>query len=94
VISFFQVLEEHCCENPFSNLRIGQKVRARIVAEHSGKSGRSVKWELSVKPSVLNGMLYQTLSSFPFHIYATASFLFKYRYILLVFLLIWDVLVS
>ncbi|KAM0907254.1 hypothetical protein ACQ4PT_016250 [Festuca glaucescens] len=50
-----EVLEEHCCENPFSNLRIGQKVQARIVAEHSGKSGRNLKWELSVKPSVLKG---------------------------------------
>ncbi|XP_047065706.1 rRNA biogenesis protein RRP5 [Lolium rigidum] len=50
-----EVLEEHCCENPFSNLRIGQKIQARIVAEHSGKSGRNLKWELSVKPSVLKG---------------------------------------
>jgi rRNA biogenesis protein RRP5 len=71
---FFQVLEEHCCENPFSNLRIGQKIQARIVAEHSGKSGRNLKWELSVKPSVLKGMLYQNLSVCPFHVYATASF--------------------
>ncbi|CAM0905650.1 unnamed protein product [Alopecurus aequalis] len=52
-IHITEVLEEHCCENPFSKLRIGQKVHARIVAEHSAKSGRNLKWELSIKPSVL-----------------------------------------
>lgn len=49
-----EVLEENCSENPFSKLRIGQKLHARIVAEHSAKSGRNLRWELSVKPSVLN----------------------------------------
>ena len=94
MICFFQVLEEHCCENPFSKLRIGQKVHARIVAEHSAKSGRNLKWELSIKPSVLRGMMYRSLSICPSHIYATASFQFNHRYILLVFIMICDDLVS
>uniref|UniRef100_A0ACD5U8W5 Uncharacterized protein n=1 Tax=Avena sativa TaxID=4498 RepID=A0ACD5U8W5_AVESA len=48
-----EVLDENCSDNPFSKLRIGQKVHARIVAEHSAKRSRNLKWELSVKPSVL-----------------------------------------
>lgn len=69
-ICFSQVLEEDCSEHPFSKLKIGQKVHARIVAqaEHSAKTGRNLKWELSIKPSLLKGRLYQNLSVCPFHI--------------------------
>ncbi|KAL6845670.1 hypothetical protein ACP4OV_024493 [Aristida adscensionis] len=50
-----EVLEEDCIDHPFSKLRIGQKLNARIVAEaeSSGKSGKKFKWELSIRPSML-----------------------------------------
>ncbi|WVZ62324.1 hypothetical protein U9M48_012085 [Paspalum notatum var. saurae] len=56
-IHITEVLEEDSAEHPFSKLRIGQKLTARIVAEAepSGKTGKNFKWELSVKPSVLKG---------------------------------------
>lgn len=56
-IHITEVLEDDCSEHPFSKLRIGQKIHARIVAqaEHSANSGRKLKWELSIRPSVLQG---------------------------------------
>lgn len=56
-IHITEVLEEDSAEHPFSKLRIGQKLNARIVAEAEpfGKSGKNSKWELSIRPSVLNG---------------------------------------
>ncbi|CAA7399281.1 unnamed protein product [Spirodela intermedia] len=42
-------------ENPFSSLRVGQILRARIVAknQHSIKSRKGGRWELSLRPSLL-----------------------------------------
>ncbi|TKW31046.1 hypothetical protein SEVIR_2G079200v4 [Setaria viridis] len=56
-IHITEVLEEDSAERPFSKLRIGQKLTARIVAEAepSGKNGKNFKWELSIRPSMLKG---------------------------------------
>ncbi|KAL6599504.1 hypothetical protein ACP70R_045641 [Stipagrostis hirtigluma subsp. patula] len=56
-IHITEVLEEDCMDHPFSKLRIGQKLSARIVAEAepSRKSGKSFNWELSIRPSMLKG---------------------------------------
>lgn len=64
-IHITEVLEDDSTEHPFGKLRIGQKVHARIVAEaeHSGKSGKNFKWELSIKPSLLKGELEELTSS-------------------------------
>ncbi|KAM3406782.1 hypothetical protein ACQJBY_000696 [Aegilops geniculata] len=63
-IHITEVLEEDCSEHPFSKLKIGQKVHARIVAqaEHSAKTGRNLKWELSIKPSLLKDLEESTAS--------------------------------
>ncbi|XP_062219315.1 rRNA biogenesis protein RRP5 isoform X2 [Phragmites australis] len=54
-IHITEVLEEDSDEHPFSKLKIGQMISARIVAEAepSGKSGKNFKWELSIRPSKL-----------------------------------------
>ncbi|EMS48920.1 rRNA biogenesis protein rrp5 [Triticum urartu] len=64
-IHITEVLEEDCSEHPFSKLKIGQKVHARIVAqaEHSAKTGRNLKWELSIKPSLLKADLEESTAS-------------------------------
>ncbi|VAH01605.1 unnamed protein product [Triticum turgidum subsp. durum] len=64
-IHITEVLEEDCSEHPFSKLKIGQKVHARIVAqaEHSAKTGRNLKWELSIKPSLLKADLEESTTS-------------------------------
>ncbi|KAF8768533.1 hypothetical protein HU200_007543 [Digitaria exilis] len=56
-IHITEVLEEESAENPFSQLKIGQMLTARIVAEAepSGKSGKVFKWELSIRSSMLKG---------------------------------------
>ncbi|ONM52181.1 Ribosomal protein S1-like1 [Zea mays] len=56
-IHITEILEEDSAEHPFSELRIGQKLTARIVseAEPSGKSGKKFKWELSIRPCIVNG---------------------------------------
>ncbi|XP_066389622.1 rRNA biogenesis protein RRP5-like [Miscanthus floridulus] len=56
-IHITEVLEEDSDEHPFSKLRIGQKLTARIVAEAepSGKSGKNFKWELSIRPCIVKG---------------------------------------
>ncbi|CAN6203351.1 unnamed protein product [Urochloa humidicola] len=56
-IHITEVLEEDSADHPFNELRIGQKLTARIVAEAepSGKNGKNFKWELSIRPSVLKG---------------------------------------
>ncbi|CAN6171331.1 unnamed protein product [Urochloa humidicola] len=56
-IHITEVLEEESADHPFSELRIGQKLTARIVAEAepSGKNGKNFKWELSIRPSMLKG---------------------------------------
>ena len=44
-------------ENPLNSLRIGHKVKARIIASHqqSVKPGMGNRWELSLRPSLLEG---------------------------------------
>ncbi|CAD6220662.1 unnamed protein product [Miscanthus lutarioriparius] len=56
-IHITEVLEEDSDVHPFSKLRIGQKLTARIVAvaEPSGKSGKNFKWELSIRPCIVKG---------------------------------------
>uniref|UniRef100_A0A0D9WWN1 Protein RRP5 homolog n=1 Tax=Leersia perrieri TaxID=77586 RepID=A0A0D9WWN1_9ORYZ len=56
-IHITEVFDDDSSDCPFSEFRIGQSVQARIVAEaeHSGKSGKNFKWELSIRPSLLQG---------------------------------------
>ncbi|XP_015695265.2 rRNA biogenesis protein RRP5 [Oryza brachyantha] len=58
-IHITEVFDDDSTDCPFSKHRIGQTVQARIVAEaeHTGKSGKNSKWELSIRPSLLQGGL-------------------------------------
>ncbi|KAF0907052.1 hypothetical protein E2562_014658 [Oryza meyeriana var. granulata] len=58
-IHITEVFDNDSSDCPFSKLRIGQSVQARIVAEaeRSGKSCKNSKWELSIRPSLLQGGL-------------------------------------
>nr|BAC79783.2 putative pre-rRNA processing protein RRP5 [Oryza sativa Japonica Group]BAD31015.1 putative pre-rRNA processing protein RRP5 [Oryza sativa Japonica Group] len=58
-IHITEVFDDDSNDCPFSELQIGRSVQARIVAEaeHSGKGGKNSKWELSIRPSLLQGGL-------------------------------------
>ncbi|KAG9134768.1 hypothetical protein Leryth_001080 [Lithospermum erythrorhizon] len=49
-----EVIEGSAVEKPFSNFKIGQTTKARIVyIDKTQKSGQGFRWELSIKPSLL-----------------------------------------
>ncbi|KAJ0982713.1 hypothetical protein J5N97_010968 [Dioscorea zingiberensis] len=52
-----EVDDDHSVDNPFSKFRIGEFLKAQIVAKPhlSGKSGKTCQWELSVRPSLFAG---------------------------------------
>jgi rRNA biogenesis protein RRP5 len=50
-------------EDPFSNIRIGQTVTARIVSKAKQSDKRNYQWELSLKPKMVTGKEYM-LNSF------------------------------
>uniref|UniRef100_A0A0E0FR29 Protein RRP5 homolog n=1 Tax=Oryza nivara TaxID=4536 RepID=A0A0E0FR29_ORYNI len=58
-IHITEVFDDDSNDCPFSELQIGRSVQARIIAEaeHSGKGGKNSKWELSIRPSLLQGGL-------------------------------------
>lgn len=56
----WQVLDksDDYVENPFGKYRIGQVLHARNIAkvDHSGRGGKTNLLELSVRPSLLQGI--------------------------------------
>ncbi|KAK1410921.1 hypothetical protein QVD17_37463 [Tagetes erecta] len=40
-------------ENPFSNFKIGQTLTAKIVAKSKAEKSSNIRWDLSIRPSVL-----------------------------------------
>lgn len=51
--------DDHSMDSPLNKFKIGQLVNARVVAKvKSGKSGKGYQCELSLRPSVLTGMLF------------------------------------
>lgn len=63
-------------EDPFSNLRVGQTVTARVIAKAKQSDKKSYQWDLSLKPKMLagkqyidkypSGDLFQNLSRLPY----------------------------
>uniref|UniRef100_A0A2N9FCM1 S1 motif domain-containing protein n=1 Tax=Fagus sylvatica TaxID=28930 RepID=A0A2N9FCM1_FAGSY len=50
-----EVNDVNVLEDPFSNIRIGQTVTARIVSKAKQSDKRNYQWELSLKPKMVTG---------------------------------------
>lgn len=50
-----QINDDNSTESPFSNFKVGQAVKARIIGIKSDANKRGGQFELSMSPSVLTG---------------------------------------
>lgn len=50
--------DDNTLEDPFSNFKIGQTLTTKIVSKTKGENSNNIRWDLSIRPSVLSDESY------------------------------------
>ncbi|KAI3518805.1 hypothetical protein L1887_07619 [Cichorium endivia] len=53
-----EVNDDNNLENPFGDFKVGQTLTAKIVSKSKGENSNNIRWDLSIKPSVLTDQSY------------------------------------